>query len=482
MSLRAKIYTLILLMSSIAIVGGLTMCWYTYRMNHILSTIIDTEFVSYKATQDMQMALANQKGFLTYYFIDGQSKWLEDLGSYRQRFRQKLDKAYSYAKSQEQETVLKQIESKYKGYIAEKDKVIHNYKYEDRDKISKLHREQRELFFSLLEQCEDYKHLQWQRIQEKKALNKRQAEKLRLVSGMSVFAFLCLISVLSAIMLRQILDPIRTLALETGGDQTDSSKNEVKTLSSSLRTFMEDFDYTHSELTKSREHLEQAEKMALVGKLAAGVAHSIRNPFTSVKMRLFSLNRGLDLNEDQKEDFEVISEEIGRIDNIVQNFLEFARPPKLRMQSCHVDDVIANVLQLLRHRLHAYNIEVNEANQGDLPLIYADPEQLKEVLINLIINACEAIGDNGLIDISREQQRDETFGQVMVIRIQDNGPGVPEELQDKIFQPFFTTKEEGTGLGLSMVSRIVEGHKGVLRFSSKQGSGTTFEIVLPVKG
>ncbi len=481
MSLRFKIYTLLLLMSTVAIAGGLTMCWYTYQMNHLLSTIVDKEFVSYKAAQDMQMALANQKGFLTYYFIDGQSRWLEELGSYRQLFRQKLAQAFSYAQSNEQKTILKQIESKYQDYITEKDQVIHNYKYEDRDKISKLHREQRDIFFSLLDECEDYKHLQWQRIQQKKVLNIRQAKNLRLVAGLAIFSFLCLISILSIIMLRQVLEPVRRLALETGGNQTESSKDEVKTLSSSLHSFMEDFEYTHSELTRSREHLEQAEKMALVGKLAAGVAHSIRNPFTSVKMRLFSLNRGLDLNEDQQEDFEVISEEIGRIDNIVQNFLEFARPPKLRMQSCHVDDVIANVLQLLKHRLHAYNIEVNEASQGDFPLIYADPEQLKEVLINLIINACEAIGDNGLIDISREQQRDEDLGQVMVIRIQDNGPGVPEELQDKIFQPFFTTKDEGTGLGLSMVSRIIEAHNGKLRFTSEQGVGSIFEIILPVK-
>jgi signal transduction histidine kinase len=312
-------------------------------------------------------------------------------------------------------------------------------------------------------------------------LTQKEAAQLRLIAGGAIFSFLCLLTFLILLLLRQVLDPIRTLALETGGNQVESSKDEVKSLSSSLRTFMEDFDYTHLELTKSREHLEQAEKMALVGKLAAGVAHSIRNPFTSVKMRLFSLNRGLDLSENQKEDFEVISEEIGRIDNIVQNFLEFARPPKLRMQECHVDDVIANVLQLLKHRLHAYNIEVNDTPQDSFPLIYADPEQLKEVLINLIINSCEAIGDNGLIDISREVSHQRDFGQALVIRIQDNGPGVPEALQDKIFQPFFTTKEEGTGLGLSMVSRIIEAHQGQLRFYSKEGSGTTFEILLPVK-
>ena len=111
-----------------------------------------------------------------------------------------------------------------------------------------------------------------------------------------------------------------------------------------------------SELAKSREHLLQAEKMAMVGKLAAGMAHSIRNPFTSVKMRLFSMGRTLQMTLAQKEDFEVISEEIRHIDTIVQNFLEFSRPPKLVMQSISPSTVVDNTLQLLAHRLKSYEV------------------------------------------------------------------------------------------------------------------------------
>jgi signal transduction histidine kinase len=285
---------------------------------------------------------------------------------------------------------------------------------------------------------------------------------------------------LALVIYRQILDPIRQLAHETGGTTREEERDEVKFLSSSMRRFLEDFDFAHNELTRSREHLEQAEKMALVGKLAAGVAHTIRNPFTSIKMRLYSLSRSLHLSENDKEDFDVITEEITRIDNIVQNFLEFARPPKLKMQACRVQDVVDSALQLRRYRLQSHNVRVHIQTTKDLPLVWADPEQLKEALINLIINAYESMSNGGWIQISLKT-RDTGSGRQLVIWVQDNGEGIVSSLQSRVMQPFFTTKEEGTGLGLSIVSRIVEEHGGDMQFVSRPGQGTTFEIALPVK-
>ncbi|WP_218188246.1 histidine kinase dimerization/phospho-acceptor domain-containing protein [Desulfosarcina cetonica] len=142
-----------------------------------------------------------------------------------------------------------------------------------------------------------------------------------------------LVILLAYLLMHQILNPVRALIMETcRNENIKLAGDDVKTLSMSVRGLIEDVDQTQVELEKSRENLLQAEKMAMVGKLAAGMAHSVRNPFTSVKMRLFSLSRSLKLSGMQKEDFDVISEEIDHIDTIVQNFLEFSRPPKLKMQ------------------------------------------------------------------------------------------------------------------------------------------------------
>jgi signal transduction histidine kinase len=237
---------------------------------------------------------------------------------------------------------------------------------------------------------------------------------------------------------------------------------------------------TQVELEKSRENLLHAEKMAMVGKLAAGMAHSVRNPFTSVKMRLFSLNRSLKLSGTQKEDFDVISEEIDHIDTIVQNFLEFSRPPRLKMQAVSPSTVVDTAVKLLCYRLESYNVRATIHRDRELPPVNVDPDQFKEVLVNLIVNACEAMTGGGTIDIHERVLGEATNRQQAEIRVTDNGPGIPPAALKKVFDPFYTTKEEGTGLGLSIVARVIREHGGHIDLTSVDGRGTTFTIVLPI--
>jgi signal transduction histidine kinase len=193
------------------------------------------------------------------------------------------------------------------------------------------------------------------------------------------------------------------------------------------------------------------------------------------------LGRTLYLSPTQRDDFAVISEEIRHIDTIVQNFLEFSRPPKLKMQSVSPSEVVDLVLQLLRHRLESYNVEVEVKRKNDLlPEIQADPEQLKEVLVNLMENACEAMQGGGVITITEEEVNEGPLRPAARIQVTDNGPGIKETHLEKVLNPFFTTKEEGTGLGLSIASRIIEEHGGTLSLTSKEGEGTTFVITLPI--
>jgi signal transduction histidine kinase len=287
---------------------------------------------------------------------------------------------------------------------------------------------------------------------------------------------------LAYILIRQILGPIRQLALETAPANPGSPvPDEVKALSRRVHSLMENVDQAQSELERSQEHLLQSGKWAMVGKLAAGVAHSIRNPLTSVNMRLFSLKRSLAMSPSEKEDFEVIAEEIRHLDAIVRNFLEFSRPPKLKMQPLSPSDVVDGAVQLLRYRLEFYGVEVKLLRDQRLPEIWADPDQLKEVLANLLVNAYEAMVHGGVITIREEQGLDPALARVAVIRVSDTGPGIPESVRDKVFQPFFSTKEEGTGLGLSIATRIIEDHGGRLELESPENQGATFIITLPLQ-
>ncbi len=482
-NLRNRIYLILASLVFITLLCGLITVWYTYRLERVLTEIIDRNLVAYQSAESFESSLINQKGFVSYYFLDGDPDWLRQLGKYRQIFTDQLHAARLLVEDEQQKQALDQIDREYRLYIDDKDRVITYYKKGERELGTELHQKVRDRFFNILELCERYKEFQTKKIMSARNESMLQARKLRVIAGVAIFVVFSLSVLLAFILANQILDPLHRLAQEANKEGIlKKSGDEVKAISRSVHDLIEAAGQTHIELERSREHLLQAEKMAMVGKLAAGMAHSIRNPLTSVKMRLFSLSRSLKLSDYQKEDFDVISEEIRHTDAIVQSFLEFSRPPRLKMQQISPSIVVDMGLQLLEHRLKSYDVTVNVIRKHQLPEIQADPEQLKEVLVNLIINACEAMEQGGSIVIEEEEDFAAPSGRVAVIRLKDNGPGIPESIQDKIFQPFFTTKEEGTGLGLSIAARIVEEHQGRLDIQSKEGQGSTFTITLPIKG
>ena len=482
-SLRNRVYFLLCSLVLVTSAGGMVLVWYTYRIDERFTGIIDKNIAAYHAAEGLEAALVNQKGFVSYYLLDNDPDWLDQLGTHRQIFKEQLQTARALVEDERQREAINQIAAEYIRYITVKDRVISHYELGEQNAGAELHPLVRKLFFSILDLCEKYKESHMARVIDVKVNSHVQARRLRLLAYAAV-AFDCLLGILLALLLtRQILGPVRKLAMEAERQEGDYRQNdEIGALQQSVRGLIQNVDETQTELQKSRESLLQADKMALVGKLAAGMAHSIRNPFTSVKMRLFSLNRSLEFTDTQKEDFDVISEEIRHIDTIVQNFLEFSRPPKLKIQTVSPSVVVDQAITLLKHRLKSYDVEVTIEREQSLPQIDADPEQLKEALVNLIVNACEAIVKNGSIVIREQEAVSPSQERLSVIRVSDDGPGIPESIRDKVLQPFFTTKEEGTGLGLSIAVRILEEHHGRLDIESNPGGGTTFIISLPIKG
>jgi signal transduction histidine kinase len=480
MSLRSRLFLVLTLLVIITSAGGSVMMWYTHRMDQLFKTIIDWDVAALLAAEALENALINQKGFVSYYFLDGNPEWLKKLDEYRRAFKESLRRVRELAQSADNRERVDRIEAKYVEYIKDKDRVIALYQAGDRAAGVELHSQVRAHFFTIMDLCKGYKESHNERINLTLMKIHAEAGRLRAVALGAICTAILLGALLAFILVTQILNPLRGLAgAGDGSPDKKRSSDEVEAVKERVHTLMEDVDQTKIQLERSQEYLLQSEKMALVGRLAAGVAHSIRNPLTSVKMRLFSLDRSLDLSATQEEDFDVISEEIRHIDNIVQNFLEFSRPPRLKMQKTSPSDVVDMAIQLLRHRLESYDAAVKVDRRHRLPEIVADPEQLKEVFVNLIVNACEAMGIGGRIRIFEEEKTMESGSRTVVIRVSDNGPGVPEAIQNKLFQPFFSTKEEGTGLGLSIAERIVREHGGRLELMSQEGQGATFIISLP---
>ena len=482
-TLRTRIYIILAALVIIPFLEGIVMIWYTLKMEQMLTEIVDKDVVALQVAEGLETAMVNQRGFVTYYFLDGNTDWLRQLGEYRRIFKEKLEQAALLADTPELKDAISLIEREYSLYLDSKDEVISLYEQGERAEGSELHNEVRQHFFKILQLCRDYKNIHPLRILSARQEFKGEVVRLRIIAVAAMFGNFVIVLVLIYILINQILGPVRQLSLEAdreGGRHLPG--NEIKALSLSVRGLIEDVDMTHSELERSREHLFHSEKMAMVGKLAAGMAHSIRNPFTSVKMRLFSLGRSLNLSDTQQDDIRVISEEIRHIDTIVQNFLEFSRPPRLKMQKISPSGIVDSTIQLLAHRLKSYDVEIKIIREKLFPEIQADPEQLKEALVNIVINACEAMKEGGKIVITEEENKSGSQKHEAIIRISDNGPGISKASLGKIFQPFYSTKEEGTGLGLSIASRIIQEHGGNIRAESVEGKGTAFIITLPVKG
>ena len=229
--------------------------------------------------------------------------------------------------------------------------------------------------------------------------------------------------------------------------------------------------------------LTESNKIASLAVLASGVAHEIRNPLTAIKARLYTHQKRLVKGSPEAEDGEFISEEIGRLERIVKEFLQFARPGDPLLETVLPASLLGEVRELLAGEMAKSGIELGLGETVDTP-VRADRQQIRQVLINLVRNSAESIRQGGRIKL-RARARRIGFGEAawdaVTLEVTDTGKGIPLEVQQRLFDPFFTTKPSGTGLGLSIASRIVEAHGGALRFQSHGTRGATFRVVLPAE-
>ena len=236
------------------------------------------------------------------------------------------------------------------------------------------------------------------------------------------------------------------------------------------------------QLVESRQLVERQEKLASLGMLAAGVAHEIRNPLTAIKAWLYLQQKHLAPGTPEHADAELIGCEINRLERIVKDFLQFARPSEPQFVSIPAEHPLREVQTLMQPGLEksAIKLVVGEVAPAK---IRVDPQQIKQVLINLVQNGADSIGHNGTVTLRarRDEKRlNHRMMDVVILEVSDTGTGIPPEAEKRLFDPFFTTKDFGTGLGLPIAARIVEKNLGALQYQTQAERGTTFGIILPM--
>jgi len=255
---------------------------------------------------------------------------------------------------------------------------------------------------------------------------------------------------------------------------------ELKAFSSKLE---ERVKKASADLEETQKQLFQSEKLAALGKLSAGIAHEIRNPLTSIKILIHSLVDETATLASREKDLAVIEAEIERVNKIIKQFLDFARPRPPALEMRDVRQVLADTLALVVYEVESQGIILQREDAPDLPFIPMDGEQMKQVFLNLLLNAIQAMPRGGRLQVTtdwRPPSLEKPGGSMAEISFRDSGGGIPETIKEKIFEPFFSTKEEGIGLGLPIAQRIVEEHGGKIRVESTPGHGATFYITLPI--
>jgi two-component system, NtrC family, sensor histidine kinase HydH len=224
------------------------------------------------------------------------------------------------------------------------------------------------------------------------------------------------------------------------------------------------------------EGMKRAERLSAIGQLSAGLAHEIRNPLASISGAAAILARSTTLDQKSGKCLEIITSECERLNGLLTNFLNFARPRAPRLQMVPLEPVLDHVLELASHGIRGKAVRFEKKVDTHLEAVECDPEQLEQVLLNLMINAIEASPEGGTITLSAD-----TGEGRIAIGVVDHGHGVAPAHVDRLFDPFFTTKENGTGLGLPVAHQIVRQMGGSLQVQANAGSGMTFSVVLPSK-
>ena len=256
---------------------------------------------------------------------------------------------------------------------------------------------------------------------------------------------------------------------------------ELLRINQSLKGTLAELQTKTDELASMTQQLWQASKLATMGELAASIAHELNNPLATISMRAEHLVGQLPADDPSRQSLLVIEQEVERMASLVSNLLLFGRRGHQQISTVNIVEELNNSLQFLNYHLRSRGIDVATYFANDLPTIHADTQQLRQVFLNLLTNASDAMPDGGTLTVRAKQHALETGAPAVMLEFSDSGVGVEPEDLPKLWEPFFTTKPEGkgTGLGLPICRRAVEEHRGTIDIESLPGKGTTVRIILP---
>ena len=491
--------------SLLLLIVGVGAAWYVHHLQNRVANELQANVSSLRAAEELVIALHEIRTQLDHYLLTGDRKYLHAVPALRAKTERWLAEAERWGTAPEEREMMSQARKGQDLFFADLDRLMAISTASSNQKIKDL--VDHVLVGELLEPTEKYLTLNAK--ESEGSMNENRIFTTRLVyvllllgtcgSGAGLIAGFGFARAFQRSLVQLSL-PIRAAAGhldEVVGPITFTASTELNELESMSRLIADRIGAVVERLRQSEREVLRAEQLAAVGQMAAGMAHELRNPLTSMKILVQaamarSENREAKTEEDSDtslaprpsilaphlsgRDLIVFDEEIKRLERLVQSFLEFAQPPQLERKSSDVKRLVEETVQLVGPRAALCNTRIDLALPASAVAATLDAAQFRQVLLNLLLNALDAVGSGGVIQVALEVPPDGWLS----LRVSDTGCGLPASLGSRIFSPFVTTKETGLGLGLSISKRIVEAHGGEISATNgPEGAGAVFTIRLP---
>lgn len=462
----------------------LVSAWYINRLQTRMADILAKNVESLVAAQQLEISLRQLRFHCFLYAIHPTPTLLENIKEHDDAFEKALQRAKQAAHDAQEITYLQAIESGYDNYQREFERLRREVdKHGPRRDFQEL--ADGHPVRHITDPCRGLVEINEAMMEESLAESQRLSRWLSLtlvllglggplsgiIAGYGVARGLSRsIYQLSV----RVQDMAQHLEQEVGSVRLSPSQ-DISKLNGQLEHVVTRVAEVADQLRRHQHEMLRAEQLSAVGQLAAGVAHELRNPLMSIKLLVESGLRSAGRQPINRRDLEVIHGEITRLEQTLQGFLDFARPPAPLRQSLDLRDLLASAVELVKTRARQQDVRV-DCQAPDHPVVAeVDRDQFHTVLVNLLLNALDAMPQGGSLRLALE----EDAGTGIAIRVEDTGPGIAPEILPRLFTPFASNKPTGTGLGLSISQRIVQDHGGTLTAANRPEGGARFRIELP---
>ncbi len=467
---------------------------YTYKLQKRTEAFIDLARSSVNEAKEMENELTAMKGLTFTYYINKSDNWLDSLHKRQAVFVYHLERARKRANSPEDELLIQQISALFSNHEQNVLKVVANLKKGELQKANALllHSAQ-DLLPTIQSKSNEFILLNRKsELQHEQNLAKTNSIILTILISLGIGGIV--VGLLIGWLLSRVLfGPINQLILQVRSAEGKAvfekvnfmHGGELDELGERIKGIIDRMNRANEDLNKSKELLQHSNKFASLGKIAPTIAHEIRNPLAAIKMLVYSIREEDNVPQSVIDDLNIISNEIDRMESFTKDFLKFAKPSDPVFAIIDPSHYLTEVIHLLKPKLKKNAIVVNEITASDNLLVNADAGHLKQVFLNILMNAIEVMPSGGILTITTERAKvasaETEENDYVLFSIADSGPGIPDAIINSIFEPFIKGSDKGVGIGLSISQGIARTHLGWIEAENNTNRiGAKFKIYLPL--